>query len=68
MEFFFKEVGLELNADKSKYTFLSRHQNAEPNHRSFKNAVDFKYLGRAATNQNLNQEEIKRRLNYGCVC
>jgi hypothetical protein len=26
-----KEVGLEVNAEKTKYTLLSRHQNAEQN-------------------------------------
>jgi hypothetical protein len=27
-----KEVGLEVNAEKTKYTLLSRHQNAGKNH------------------------------------
>jgi hypothetical protein len=27
-----KEVGLEVNAEKTKYTFLSCHQNAGQNH------------------------------------
>jgi hypothetical protein len=33
--------------------------------RSFENVEQFKYLGKAVTNQNLIQEEIKRRLNLG---
>jgi hypothetical protein len=50
---------------------LSHHQNAGHNHnikignRSFENVAQFKYLGMTITNQNLIQEEIKRRLNLG---
>jgi hypothetical protein len=53
---------------------LSLHQNAEQNHdikipnRSFDNVTQFRYLGTAVTNQNLTQEEIKRRLNSGNAC
>jgi hypothetical protein len=69
-----KEVGLEINVDKTKYTLLSRHQNVGQNRdikiakRSFKNVSQFKYLGTIVTNQNLVQEEIKRRLNSGNAC
>jgi hypothetical protein len=48
---------------------LSCHQNARENHnievsnRSFENVAQFRYFGMTITNQNLNQEEIKRRLN-----
>jgi hypothetical protein len=68
-----KEVGLEVNAEKTKYILLSRHQNAGQNHniktggRSFKNVAQFKYLGTTITNQNLIQGEIKR-LNSGNAC
>jgi hypothetical protein len=47
---------------------LSRHQNVGQNqditiaNRSFENVSQFKYLGMTVTNQNLIQEEIKRRL------
>jgi hypothetical protein len=50
---------------------LSHQQNAGQNHdikmanSSFENVVPFRYLGMTVTNQNLNQGEIKRRLNLG---
>jgi hypothetical protein len=36
--------------------------------RSFENVALFRYLGTNITNQNLIQEEIKRRLNSGNAC
>jgi hypothetical protein len=69
-----KEVGLEINVDKTKYMLLSRHQNVGQNrgvkiaNRSFENVSQFKYLGTTVTNQNLIQEEIKRRLNSVNAC
>jgi hypothetical protein len=69
-----KEVGLEINVDKSKYMLLSRHQNVGQNrdikiaNRSFENVSQFEYLVTTVTNQNLIQEEIKRRLNSGNAC
>jgi hypothetical protein len=66
-----KEVGLEVNAEESKYMLLSHHQNAGQNHdiksaeTSFENMAQLKYLVSKLTNQNLIQEEIKRRLNSG---
>jgi ribosomal protein S2 len=53
---------------------LSRHQNAGQNHdikianRCFENVAQFRYLGTTITNQNLIQEEIKRRLNLDKAC
>jgi hypothetical protein len=64
-----KEVGLEVNTERTKCMLLSRHQNSGQNHnikianRSFENAAKLKYLGMRVTNRNLIQEEIKRRLN-----
>jgi hypothetical protein len=70
-----KEVGPEINVDKTKYMLISRHQNVGQNrdikiaNRSFKNVSQFKnYLGTTVTNQNLIQEEIRRRLNSGNAC
>jgi hypothetical protein len=68
-----KEVGLEVNAEITKYMLLSHHQNAGQNHniqvgdRSFENVAQLKYLGMTVTNQNLIQDEIKR-LNCGNAC
>jgi hypothetical protein len=53
---------------------LSREQNAGQNHdikignRYSENVPQFRYLGKTITNQNLIQEEIKRRLNCGNAC
>jgi hypothetical protein len=51
--------------------FLSRHQNVVQNwdiktgNRAFENVSPFKYFETTVLNQNLIQEEIKRRLNSG---
>jgi hypothetical protein len=69
-----KEVGLEVNVEKTKYMLVSRDQNAGQNreikigNRSFENVSQFRYLGTTVTNPNLIQEEIKRRLNSGNAC
>jgi hypothetical protein len=45
-----KEVGLEVNTEKTKYMLISRHQNAGRNdaikivNRCFENVAQFKYL------------------------
>jgi hypothetical protein len=59
-----KEVGREINADKTKYMLLSCHQNVGQNrdikiaNRSFENVSQVKYLEATITNRNLIQEEI----------
>jgi hypothetical protein len=56
-----KEVGLEVNTEKTKYMLLSHHQNAGQNHDikivdgCFENVAQFRYLGMITTNQNLIQ-------------
>jgi hypothetical protein len=69
-----KEIGLEVNTEKTEYMLLSHHQNAGQNHdikignRCFENVEQFRHLGTTITNRNLIQEEIKRRLNSGNAC
>jgi hypothetical protein len=69
-----KEVGLEIKVEKTKYMLLSRHQNVGQNcdikitNRSFEKVSQFKYSGMTVTDQNLIQEEIKRRMNSGNAC
>jgi hypothetical protein len=64
-----KEVGLEINVEKTKYILVTRHQNAGQNrdikiaNMSFENVSQFKCLGMIVINQNLILKEIKRRLN-----
>jgi len=69
-----KEIGLEVNADKTKYMVTSRDQNAGQSHSmkidnsSFERVEEFKYLGATSTNQNFLQEEMKSRLKSGNAC
>jgi hypothetical protein len=54
-----KEVGVQVNIEKTKYMLMSHDQNAGQNqdtqigNRSFENVSQFKYLGMKVTNQNL---------------
>jgi hypothetical protein len=62
---------LKLRGTNTKYMLLSRHQNAGQNrdinigNRCFDNVEQFRYLGLTVANENLIQEEIKRRMNSG---
>ena len=69
-----KEIGLEVNADKTKYMVMSRDRNAGQRHSvktdntSIKRVEELKYLGTTITDQNSIQEEIKSRLKLGNAC
>jgi archaellum component FlaC len=57
--------GLEINAEKTKYMIMSRHQNSGQNqniritNEFFENVAKFKYLETTITNQNDIHDEIK---------
>jgi hypothetical protein len=72
-----KEIGLEVNADKTKYMVMSRDMNAgrddsvKIDNSSIERVEEFKYLGTMLTDKNSVQEEIRRRLklwNAGNAC
>jgi hypothetical protein len=53
---------------RSSPLIFSLLNNLALGNRCFQNVEQFRYLGTAITNQNLVQEEIKRRLNSGNAC
>jgi hypothetical protein len=67
-------VGLEINAEETKYMIMSRHPNLGQNrnirivNESFENVAKFKYSGTTLINQNEIHDEIKGRLNSGNAC
>jgi hypothetical protein len=68
------EVCPKVNGEKTTYMLMPHHQNAGQNHniklanRSDENVAQFKFLKTTVTNQNLIQEEIKRKLNSYNAC
>jgi hypothetical protein len=69
-----RDIGLEINAEKTKYMIMSRYPNSGQNqnirihNESFENVAEYKYLGTTITNQNDIRDEIKSRLNSGNAC
>jgi hypothetical protein len=69
-----RDIGLEINAEKTKYVIMSHHPNSGQNqnikiaNESFEKVEKFKYLGMTLINQNDICDEIKSRLNSGNAC
>jgi hypothetical protein len=69
-----RDIGLEINAEKTKYMIMSPHpnsgqyQNIRIANESFENVATFKYLETTLTNQNDIHNEINSRLNSGNAC
>ena len=70
-----KDIGLEVNSERSKYIITSRQQNVVQNQNivmensSFEKVEKFKYLGVTVTNMKDTCKEIKRRIiNKGNAC
>jgi hypothetical protein len=69
-----RDVGLEINVEKTKYMIMSRYPNSGQNqniriaNESSENIAKFGYLETTLTNQNDINDEVKSRLNSGNDC
>ncbi|PSN38555.1 hypothetical protein C0J52_14819 [Blattella germanica] len=69
-----RELGLEVNVNKTKYMVTRRNASCNGNGQlmtnegNFEEVAEFKYLGALITNRNEIQKEIKHRLNSGNAC
>ncbi|KAJ4449987.1 hypothetical protein ANN_01394 [Periplaneta americana] len=69
-----KEIGLEVNPERTKYMFVSRDENIVRNgnikigNLFFEEVEKFKYLGATVTSINDTREEIEHRINMGNAC
>ena len=69
-----KEIGLEVNAEKTKYMVMSRDQNGRKNgniqtgNKSFETVEQFKYLDTTLTNQNSIHQQMKSGSKSGIAC
>jgi hypothetical protein len=69
-----RDIGLEINAEKTKYMIMSRHlnlgqkQNIRIANESFENVAKSKYLRTTLTNQKDIHDEIKSRLISANAC
>jgi len=69
-----QKIGLDINADKTKYMVMSQDQNAGQSHnmkvdnRCLERVEQFRYLETTLVKQNSIQEETESRLRSGNAC
>jgi hypothetical protein len=69
-----RDIGLEINAEKTKYMIMSHHPNSGQNqniriaNELFQTVAKFKYLGTTLTSQNDIHDEIKSKQNLKNAC